>query len=58
MSPEPSTLEANSPRLATAKDDDIPDGGEGWVVVFGCAIALFSTTGVINAYVRRVSLPP
>lgn len=28
-----------------------PDGGRGWLVVFGSSLALFSTTGIINAYV-------
>lgn len=31
--------------------DDPPDGGKGWIVVIGSALALFSTTGIINAYV-------
>lgn len=28
------------------------DSGRGWLVVLGSAMALFSTTGIINAYVR------
>ncbi|KAF8515407.1 monocarboxylate permease [Hysterangium stoloniferum] len=30
--------------------DEPPDGGKGWLVVFGSTLALFATTGVINAY--------
>ncbi|KIJ52627.1 hypothetical protein M422DRAFT_156691 [Sphaerobolus stellatus SS14] len=38
------------PPPQTDARDDPPDGGEGWKVVFGSTLALFATTGVINAY--------
>ncbi|KAF8575182.1 MFS general substrate transporter [Ramaria rubella] len=39
-----------SSSLEETASDDPPDGGKAWIVVLGSSLALFSTTGVINAY--------
>ncbi|KAF8510787.1 monocarboxylate permease [Gautieria morchelliformis] len=45
---DPENSPGSSPKDALSTDP--PDGGKGWIVVFGSALALFSTTGIINAY--------
>lgn len=51
-SPTATVLEAAEAQPPPAYEEYVPDGGrEAWTVVFGSALALFSSAGMVNAYV-------
>lgn len=54
---EPTTsIQPVDPESNTGSSFDAPpDGGKAWIVVLGSSLALFSATGIINAYVSLVS---
>ena len=48
---EPTSQQVDPESNSGGSLDEPPDGGKAWIVVMGSAFALFSATGIINAYV-------